>query len=208
MAAGEASRGHLRASHADREHVIATLKAAFVQGRLTKDELDARAGQTFAARTYADLAALTADLPAALTRAQPPRQPARARSQLPAKAARAAACVSLALGLLAVASFMGPGSGPERFIALMVVFLPLWGSLLVTLMVRAWLDKRSHRGQLPPRPRQGGRALEGEQNAKPDDDAGPWPLIGAQARSGPARRFPIGVHLYRSAIYCWTQHCR
>ena len=36
------------------------LKAAFVQGRMTKDELDARVGQTFAARAYADLAALTA----------------------------------------------------------------------------------------------------------------------------------------------------
>ena len=34
-----AGRGHLRASHADRERVIGTLKAAFVQGRLTKDEL-------------------------------------------------------------------------------------------------------------------------------------------------------------------------
>jgi Domain of unknown function (DUF1707) len=35
-------RGHLRASHADREHVIGTLKLAFVQGRLTKGELDER----------------------------------------------------------------------------------------------------------------------------------------------------------------------
>jgi hypothetical protein len=39
-----AGRGHLRASHADREHVIGTLKAAFVQGMLTKDEFDLRAG--------------------------------------------------------------------------------------------------------------------------------------------------------------------
>jgi len=36
-----------------------------VHGRLTRDELDARTGQALAARTYADLAALTADLPAA-----------------------------------------------------------------------------------------------------------------------------------------------
>jgi uncharacterized protein DUF1707 len=59
-----AAGGHLRAAHADREQVIAVLKAAFVQGRLTKDELEARAGQTFAAKTYAELAALTADIPA------------------------------------------------------------------------------------------------------------------------------------------------
>ena len=62
--AAAAARGHLRASHADREQVIGTLKVAFVQGRLIKDELDLRVGQAFAARTYADLAALTADLPA------------------------------------------------------------------------------------------------------------------------------------------------
>jgi putative transcriptional regulator len=62
--AGTAGRGFLRASHADREHVIDVLKAAFVQGRLTKDELDLRVGQTFASRTFADLTALTADLPA------------------------------------------------------------------------------------------------------------------------------------------------
>ena len=40
-----------RASHADREQVIDSLKAAFVQGLLTKDELDVRVGQTFASRT-------------------------------------------------------------------------------------------------------------------------------------------------------------
>ena len=61
MAAG-GDRGRLRASRADREHVIGTLKAAYVQGRLTKDELDLRVGQAFAARTYAELAALTVDL--------------------------------------------------------------------------------------------------------------------------------------------------
>jgi DUF1707 SHOCT-like domain len=59
-----AARGQLRAAHADREQVITALKTAFVQGRLTKDELEARAGQAFAARTYAELAPLTADIPA------------------------------------------------------------------------------------------------------------------------------------------------
>ena len=40
---------------------------------LTKDELDLRAGQTFASRTYAELATLTADIPAEV--AQAPRRP-------------------------------------------------------------------------------------------------------------------------------------
>ena len=62
---GPAGRGHLRAAQADREQAITVLKTAYAQGRLTKDELEARAGQAFASRTYAELAALTADLPAA-----------------------------------------------------------------------------------------------------------------------------------------------
>jgi len=33
-----AGRGHLRASHADREQAVGILKAAFVQGMLAKDE--------------------------------------------------------------------------------------------------------------------------------------------------------------------------
>jgi hypothetical protein len=51
-----------RASDADREQVLGVLKAAFVQGRLTKDELDTRARHALNAGSNADLAALTADL--------------------------------------------------------------------------------------------------------------------------------------------------
>jgi hypothetical protein len=48
---------------AGREQVIAALKAAYVQGRLTKEEFDFRVGQALA--IYAELDALTADIPAA-----------------------------------------------------------------------------------------------------------------------------------------------
>ena len=44
------------------EQVIAALKAAYVQGRLTKEEFDLRVGQALA--MYAQLDALTADIPA------------------------------------------------------------------------------------------------------------------------------------------------
>ncbi len=57
------SNGHLRASTADRERVIEVLKTGFTEGRLTKDEYDDRVALTYAARTYADLATVTADLP-------------------------------------------------------------------------------------------------------------------------------------------------
>jgi hypothetical protein len=83
IATGAGGRGHLRASHADREQVIGTLKAAFVQGMLTKDEFDLRVGQTFASRTYAELTAVTADIPAGPTTAKPPRTPARAQGEQP-----------------------------------------------------------------------------------------------------------------------------
>ena len=65
------SRGDLRASHADREQVIGTLKTAFVEGRLTEDERDARAAQVSASRCHADLASLVADLPAGLATRPP-----------------------------------------------------------------------------------------------------------------------------------------
>ena len=76
MAAAKGS-GHIRASDADREQVIDVLKDAFVQGRLTRDELSARAGKALVSRTYAELTAVTADIlvtiPAWLTEARPSR---------------------------------------------------------------------------------------------------------------------------------------
>jgi hypothetical protein len=104
--------GHMRASHADREQVIETLKAAFVQGQLTKDELDARAGQAFAARTYADLAALTTDLPAGLPGAAPPRAQA---GRPVSNAAKAGIWLTIAVTVPAVLSFLG---GAQLFLLL------------------------------------------------------------------------------------------
>ena len=63
-AGGAVGRSRMRASYADREQVIDTLKTAFAHGRLDKDELEARVGQAVASRTYAELAAVTADIPA------------------------------------------------------------------------------------------------------------------------------------------------
>jgi hypothetical protein len=51
------------AAAADRERTMDVLKAAFMEGRLTKGEFDERTGRVLAARTYADLHALVADLP-------------------------------------------------------------------------------------------------------------------------------------------------
>ena len=62
-AAGE--RGKMRASDADRDHVVQFLNLAYSEGQLSKDEYDARLDSGMSARTFADLDPLVTDLPAA-----------------------------------------------------------------------------------------------------------------------------------------------
>ncbi len=149
-------RGSLRASYADREHVIGVLKAAFVQGRLTKDEFDERVGQTFASRTYAELATVTRDIPAGLAEAQPPRKSAQAKTQPPVnmnvRSGIRASMATTACAVLVWAVFIVTGN--------IAVFLVAGGAtatafiasfLTATQMLGSWVDKRSG-GQPPPRP--------------------------------------------------------
>lgn len=97
-----ADYARLRVSDADRERVADLLRAAFVEGRLTQDELDERLGQTYSARTYADLASITADLPTA----HYPRVPAHAPGSYPvpvrpaSQVTNGAAVGSLVCGIL------------------------------------------------------------------------------------------------------------
>jgi hypothetical protein len=56
-------RPDMRASDADRQEVIARLRAALDEGRLKMDEYLERMGQASEAVTYGDLAPLYADLP-------------------------------------------------------------------------------------------------------------------------------------------------
>jgi len=51
------------AGSADRERTVGVLRAAFTEGRLSRDELDDRVARAYSARTYGDLWALVADLP-------------------------------------------------------------------------------------------------------------------------------------------------
>jgi DUF1707 SHOCT-like domain len=145
-----AGRGHLRAAHADRERVIEALKAAFAQGRLDTDELDDRVGQAFASRTYAELAALTADIPASQTGAAktvaepavagPPGSPART---LATAARRAGLCLLVALALVGLTALTN-----MKFFAILAYF----GGILAVIaasgflgygVVDAWHERRS-----------------------------------------------------------------
>ena len=58
-------RPDLRASHADRDRVVDTLRVAAGDGRLSAEELDTRLESALSARTLGELAEVTADLPIA-----------------------------------------------------------------------------------------------------------------------------------------------
>jgi Domain of unknown function (DUF1707) len=57
------AKGSVRASDADRERVVGTLRDHTVAGRLTTDELGERSGRAYAARTLGELDLLLSDLP-------------------------------------------------------------------------------------------------------------------------------------------------
>jgi hypothetical protein len=118
-AAAAAGHGRRRASRADREQAIDALKAAFVQGRLTKDEFDARVGLTFTVRTCTELAAVTADIPARL--AQPSRQPSRPR---PGNAVRWGAAGFITPAIIAASFVVASvhGAGEYEVVGFVIAF--------------------------------------------------------------------------------------
>jgi hypothetical protein len=60
---GQFAAPGMLAATADRERVMDVVKAAFTEGRLTQSEFEERSSRVLAARTYAELHALVADLP-------------------------------------------------------------------------------------------------------------------------------------------------
>jgi hypothetical protein len=96
----------MRAASADRERAVDVLKAGFTEGRLSQDEYNDRMGRAYAARTYGELTALTADLPAGVVptmwQAPPVYQPPMSTNSL----ARASMILGVAeffsMGLTAV----------------------------------------------------------------------------------------------------------
>ena len=158
MAAASAGHGRLRASHADREHVLGVLKVAFVHGMLTKDEFDLRVGQAFASRTYAELATVTADIPAGLLAAQPLRKPAPAQAPHPQKQAAhpqnkvVNSCACAALAILALGAALVTGNFGLFFLVVVAVLGVLFA--VGGRMVRASHKERSgrHRRSKSPPP--------------------------------------------------------
>jgi hypothetical protein len=79
-----AANGGVRTSDADRERAVDLLSAAFAEGRLTKEEHEARVQDAYGARTHAGLAALSADLPAGPPGTLPPQKPGALAASPPA----------------------------------------------------------------------------------------------------------------------------
>ena len=143
-----AGRGLFRASHADRERVIELLKTAFVQDRLTKDELDMRAGQALSARTCAELAALTASIPAEPAAAGLARRsgPAR-RGPLARAAVKSGIC--LMITAVAIGGILLPvdpgGLSPWSGLMVFLAVSGLWTAvgIMACAVVTSW-DQRSY----------------------------------------------------------------
>jgi uncharacterized protein DUF1707 len=149
----------LRASRIDREQAISALKTAFVHGRLAKDEFDARVGQALAARTHAELAVITADIPAGVPVAgvgapvgTADVQPARGPNP-PALSVKSGVCVTVSAATLAAvlwAAAWSAGSAAASAAALAVT-----GVVIFTLFVTGYqLRESRHHGRsarpLPP----------------------------------------------------------
>jgi hypothetical protein len=152
-AAGASGRGDLRASHADREQVIETLKAAFVQGRLDRDEFDLRVDQAFASRTYAELAAVSADIPVGLTPAKPPA-PVRAQRGPVLRPGRVAAAATVLYAGVWVYAILFPGAPDSDANGERIFFGGLFYLIILAICVGQAAARGEQRsgGQPPPRP--------------------------------------------------------
>jgi hypothetical protein len=185
MVGGTVGRGRLLASHADRERVIDTLKAAFVQGLLTKDEFDLRVGQTLGSRTYAELAAVTADIPGGPIGAQLPPKRAQVQARAAGNTAVKSGVCTLTTIILAFSTSAAAVSGP-RAALIMALFLLGIGVTIAVIVVLLTAGIRL----LESRPR---KRSSGQPSPRSSPGAG-GQASRRPASGAPAGRFPKVDH--------------
>jgi hypothetical protein len=107
----------LRAADADRDRAAEMLRRAAAEGRITFDELDERIGQAYAAKTFADLEALTSDLPGPGVSAPVPATPRYQPSEVPTGTPAS----SFSLAIMSGAKRAGPWVVPPAYTAVAVM---------------------------------------------------------------------------------------
>ena len=107
----------LRAADADRDRTAEMLRRAASEGRITFDELDERVSRAYAAKTFADLEAVTSDLPGPGVK---PPAPATARYQPPGVPAGTPA-PSLSLAIMIGARRAWPWLVPPAYTAVAIM---------------------------------------------------------------------------------------
>jgi hypothetical protein len=112
-----ADPGQLRAADADRDRTAEVLRRAATEGRITFDELDERISRAYAAKTFADLEAVTSDLPGPGVK---PPAPVAARYQPPEVPAGTPA-PSLSLAIMSGATRAGPWLVPPAYTAVAIM---------------------------------------------------------------------------------------
>jgi len=175
---GAAGQGGLRASDTDRDQAVERLKTAFVHGMLARDEFDQRVGLALASRTRADLAALTADIPAEAAGTSLLVTRDRRRRNPSVKAGAAIVAVPILASGIVAGAYDGPLAAAVFIVfSLLVVGIP---TAIVVTVVRAILLAEARQAR-----RSGGQppsaGCDGSQRTAPSAEPG-------RRRRGQARR--------------------
>ncbi len=137
LSLSNAGEDDFRVSDREREGAVDLLSEHAAQGRLNVEELDARVDGALAARTRAELAALTRDLPVSAQGERPAPQRRATRGALPELSGQLGAFLAVNLVLVAVWALSGSG-----------YFWPAWPILgwgLALVKGGPCVRRRSHR---------------------------------------------------------------
>jgi uncharacterized protein DUF1707 len=107
----------MRAADTDRDQTAELLRRAAAEGRISFDELDERIGRAYAAKTFADLEALTRDLPGPGVRAPAPATPRYQPPEVPA----GTPAPSVSVAVLSGAQRTGPWLVPASYTAVAIM---------------------------------------------------------------------------------------
>jgi DUF1707 SHOCT-like domain len=107
----------LRAADADRDRAAELLRRAAAEGRITFDELDERVSRAYTAKTFADLQALTSDLPGPGVSAPAPAT----RSYQPPEVPAGTPAPSVSVAIMSGAKRAGPWPVPPAYTAVAIM---------------------------------------------------------------------------------------